>query len=64
MFEIHGMFGKSDIFLDNIGHNFKTSGWIYFTKTNITSQILSRSDVSKKKVGYPTPKKDFQVYFD
>ena len=42
----------------SIGHSFETSGWIFiFTKTNIMWQILSRSDVSKKKVGYPTRKK-------
>ena len=35
MFKINGIFGKSHIFLDNIGHNFETSGWIYCTKTNI-----------------------------
>ena len=42
----------NEIFLDNIGHRFETSGWIFFyTKTNIMCQILSRSDVLKEKVG-------------
>ena len=57
MFEINGIFRKRDIFLENIGHNFETSGWIFFfTKINIVCQILSRSDILKKKVGYPSHK--------
>ena len=49
MFKINGIFGKIGIFLDNIGHKFETSGWIYFIINNIMYQILSRSDALKKK---------------
>ena len=31
---------KSDIFLNDIGHNFEISGWILITKTNFMCQIF------------------------
>ena len=42
---------KKDISLHNIVRSFETSGWIFFTQTNIMYQILSRNDVLKKIVG-------------
>ena len=48
MFKIIGIFRKSDIFLDNIGNSFETSGWVLIIKTDIMCQILSRNDVLKK----------------
>jgi len=32
MFKTNGIFGKTDIFLDNIGNSFETSGWVIFYK--------------------------------
>ena len=49
-----GFSEKVRFFLDNIDHRFETIGWIFFTKTNIMCQILSRSDALKKKLEYPT----------
>ena len=54
MFKINGIFGKRDIFLNNIGHIFGTSGWVIVIKPSIMCQIYLRSDVLKEKVGYPT----------
>ena len=45
-----GFLEKKNIFLDDIGHSFETSGWIFFTITNNMRQILSRNYVLKKKV--------------
>ena len=50
IFKVYGIFGKEYIFLDIIGRSFETSGWIFIAKTNIMCQILSSSDVLKKKV--------------
>ena len=30
MFNTDGIFRKSDINLDNIGHSFESSGWVFF----------------------------------
>ena len=63
MFKINGIFEKSDIFLDNIGYSFETSGWIFSTKTGTMCQILSRSAVLKKKVGFPTHKERYSSFY-
>ena len=52
MFTIYGIFGKSSKPVDGF----------FFTRTNIMCQILSRSDILKKKVGYLTHKKDIKVF--
>ena len=62
MFKIDWIFGISDIFLDDIGHSFETCGWLFLTSTNIMCQIVSKTDVLKRKVGYLTYKKDSQVF--
>ena len=46
MFKINGVVGKSDIFLYSIASKL-VGGFFY--KTNIMCQILSRSDLLKKK---------------
>ena len=51
------IFGKNDIFFENIGRNFKNKRQILVPKNNIMFQILSRSDALKKKVVYQTHKK-------
>ena len=63
MFKINGILGNCDIFLYNTDHSFENSGWIFFyQKTNIMGPTLSRNDVSKKKIGYTTHKKDIPVF--
>ena len=52
------IFGKCDIFSDNIGHSFEIRMWIFFTIH--LCQILIECDVSKKKVGFST--QDIQVF--
>ena len=65
MFKIKGILGKTDIFLDNIGHSFETSGQTIFFYKKGTLPIclfLSRSDVLKKKVVYPTPEERYSIF--
>ena len=53
MIIIKGILGKSDIFLDNIGHSFGTSGWIFFSQKLTfplynTAPILVVQSISEK----------------
>ena len=57
MFQINEFLEKVTFILENIGDSFETSGWIFFTKVIIMFQIFHRSDVMKKKVGYPSQKR-------
>ena len=62
MFKVNRIYGKSDIFLFNIGHSFETSEWICLKKTIIMCQIVCGSDVLKEKVGYTTRKERYSSF--
>ena len=60
--ELMGFSEKSNIILDNIDYSFETSVWNFFIITKIMCQIFFRSDVWKKKVGYPTHTKRYSSF--